>query len=55
MPGGGTYGKNIKKKLNSSPDKKIPKIKLPAEGSSNCPILIQGTVNTGKRVDEIIK
>ena len=42
MPGGGTYGKNLKGKLNSRPKNRpdLPKINLPATGSNVKPIVI---------------
>ncbi|MDJ1469675.1 RHS repeat-associated core domain-containing protein [Cytophagaceae bacterium DM2B3-1] len=39
MPGGGTYGKNLAKKLYSSPSKEIPKVQLPPTGTKTKPIV----------------
>ena len=41
-PGGGTYGSNLKKKLNSRPKhrKDLPKIALPAEGRKERPQIV---------------
>ncbi|QYS90041.1 hypothetical protein [Flavobacterium davisii] len=42
MPSGGTYGKNLAKKLNSRPKNRpdLPKIELPKTGSKTKPIVI---------------
>lgn len=42
MPGGGTYGKNLAKKLNSRPKNRpdLPKIKLPETGRRVKPTVI---------------
>ncbi|SCX56300.1 hypothetical protein [Lysinibacillus fusiformis] len=41
-PDGGTYGSNLRKKLNSRPSKRpdLPKIKLPPEGTSKQPKIV---------------
>jgi len=41
-PGGGTYGSNLKKKLNSRPKHRrdLPKIALPAEGRKERPSIV---------------
>jgi len=41
MPGGGTYGKNIQKKMNSKPKgANVPAIDIRPKGSSKKPIII---------------
>ena len=41
MPGGGIYGKNRKKKLNSAPKGSgLPKVKLPPAGTSKEPTVV---------------
>lgn len=38
---GGTYGSNLKKKLNSKPKgSKVPRVKLPKDGTSKKPKIV---------------
>ena len=45
MPEGGTYRRNLEKKLNSRPPKRrdLPKVKLPPSGRSQKPQIVSST------------